>query len=303
MSYSLDPLLSSAYSSLVGKSPNAFQFTEGVTPLSTWPEALAAVATYLAVIFGGQAIMRSYAPVNLPLLSKIHNASLTVGSFVLLVWMLDQVSPILYNHGLWYAICNPKAYTQRLELLYYINYLFKYYELIDTLFLMLKKKKLEFLHYYHHSMTLMLCFVQLHGQTSLSWLPIVLNLMVHVVMYYYYLLTCFGIRVWWKKHLTTLQIVQFVLDLIFVYAGAYSYFAYTYFSFLPNYGSCAGSETAALFGVGSLTSYLVLFVQFFIATYNRPKPATANGEAKAKGGGANGVAQMNGGGANGVRHE
>jgi len=189
--------------------------------------------------------------------------------------MLDQVLPIIHQHGLWYAMCNEGAYTQRLELLYYINYLFKYYELLDTLFLMLKKKKLEFLHYYHHSMTLILCFTQLQGHTSLSWFVIVLNLMVHVVMYYYYLLTCFGVRVWWKKHLTTLQIVQFVLDLAFVYICAYSYFAYTYFSFLPNNGSCAGSETAALFGVVSLTSYLLLFIQFFIATYNNKKSTTA----------------------------
>jgi len=141
-------------------------------------------------------------------------------------------------------------------------------------------------------MTLILCFTQLQGRTSLSWFVIVLNLTVHVVMYYYYLLTCFGVRVWWKKHLTTLQIIQFVLDLAFVYVCAYSYFAYTYAPGLPNYGSCAGSETAALFGVISLTSYLLLFIQFFIETYNKKKTSAAlivNGGVKA----ANGV-KMNG---------
>lgn len=34
-------------------------------------------------------------------------------------------------------------------------------------------------------------------------------------------------------------------------------------------GKCAGEEFAALAGIGIISSYLVLFISFYIATYNK----------------------------------
>lgn len=78
---------------------------------------------------------------------------------------------------------------------------------------MAKKKPLTFLHCYHHPATVFLCFTQLYGNTPISWIPISLNLLVHVVMYWYYFQAARGVKVWWKKWITKLQIMQFVLDL------------------------------------------------------------------------------------------
>ena len=53
-----------------------------------------------------------------------------------------QIVPVVWKHGFFYAICNNKSWTPRLETYYIINYLFKYWELADTMFLVVKKKPL-----------------------------------------------------------------------------------------------------------------------------------------------------------------
>ena len=89
-------------------------------------------------------------------------------------------------------------------------------------------------------------------------------------MYWYYFQAARGIRIWWKRYITILQIVQFVIDLGFVYFASYTYFTSTYFKWMPNAGSCAGEEFAAFSGVAILSSYLVLFLGFYAATYKKP---------------------------------
>lgn len=45
---------------------------------------------------------------------------------------------------------------------------------------------------------------------------------------------------------------------------------------MPNMGNCAGEEFAAFAGIGILSSYLVLFISFYFATYKKDgkKPTT-----------------------------
>ena len=57
-------------------------------------------------------------------------------------------------------------------------------------------------------------------------------------------------------------------------------------------GSCAGTESAAVFGCALLTSYLLLFIDFYVRTYKKPvkgKAPQTNGKPIANGNG-NGVA-------------
>jgi hypothetical protein len=125
---------------------------------------------------------------------------------------------------------------------------------------------------------MVLCFSQLKGKTTVSWVPITLNLFVHVLMYYYYALSAYGVKgIWWKKYLTSLQIAQFIIDLFIVYFCTYTYFSYTYWPWFPDWGYCAGTESSALFGCALLSSYLLLFINFYRLTYKKKHAAsTAN---------------------------
>ncbi|KDR84990.1 hypothetical protein GALMADRAFT_233524 [Galerina marginata CBS 339.88] len=259
-----------------------YSYVDGTTPLSTDRAVLSALASYLVIIFSIQAFMKNHQPLKLTSLFQVHNVILSSGSLMLLILMLEEILPMIWNNGFHHALCAREAWTPRLEFYYMINYYFKYLELLDTVFLTLKKKPLQFLHVFHHSATALLCYTQLNGKTSISWSVITLNLAVHVVMYYYYYATAGGARFWWKKYLTSMQITQFIIDLGIVYFGTYERMAFAYYPDLPFIGNCAGSEKAALFGCALLTSYLGLFINFYFQTYKKPvltKKTASNGVA------------------------
>ncbi|KAJ2901501.1 fatty acid elongase (Gns1) [Zalerion maritima] len=264
------PIFDKAFTAVAGFPTSEFYFEPGNTPMSTLRETSIFIVIYYIVIFGGRELMRNREPFKLKSIFLVHNFILTAVSAILLALFIEQLVPIVVRGGLFHAICDRNGgWTHNLVVLYYLNYLTKYLELMDTVFLFLKKKPLTFLHCYHHGATALLCYTQLIGSTSVSWTVIDLNLAVHVVMYWYYFQSARGIRVGWKEWVTRLQIIQFVIDIGFVYFASYTYFTSTYFPHMPNMGNCAGEEFAAFAGIGIISSYLVLFVSFYFATYGK----------------------------------
>ncbi|WFD24185.1 very-long-chain 3-oxoacyl-CoA synthase [Malassezia equina] len=234
----------------------------GVTPMSTLPEVLAGAAGYLIIVLGGQQVMRLFPAVpahwlRLPFL--VHNLLLSLGSLLLLLLYLERVIPFMATYGLHPSLCSHKIFGI-VELYHIINYYFKYWEFADTFFLVLKKKKLMFLHVYHHMATAALCYSQIQYETPVSWIVICMNLGVHVIMYGYYAMATLGIRCPWKKWITTGQILQFVIDLVFCLYAWYNHTAANLSFHLPHVGPCDGSPSAAVLGVFVLTSYLFLFI-------------------------------------------
>jgi elongation of very long chain fatty acids protein 7 len=103
----------------------------------------------------------------------------------------------------------------------YMYFICKLIELLDTVFFVMRKKQrqISFLHLYHHAMMPICAWIGVRfvpgGHATLLGL---VNSFIHILMYAYYMLSAFGPKMqkylWWKKHLTSLQLVQFSIILV-----------------------------------------------------------------------------------------
>eukprot|EP00966_Prymnesium_polylepis_P332911 7388387-Prymnesium_polylepis.1 len=108
----------------------------------------------------------------------------------------------------------------------YIYYVSKYYELVDTLLLMLRRKRIIALHALHHGLIPLVMCVLFDGRVSVSLVSLsVVNSFVHIVMYAYFLTTALGRKPpdAMRKQITRLQIVQFSTG---VFGGGYYWCCY-----------------------------------------------------------------------------
>lgn len=120
----------------------------------------------------------------------------------------------------------------------YVFYLSKILDFMDTFFIIAEKrwKQLSFLHVYHHTSIFLVRpkpmipprdistppssvspFRQFYwlnvnvGYDGDVYLTIVLNGLIHTVMYTYYFVSLHTSKIWWKSGLTMSQMIQFVL--------------------------------------------------------------------------------------------
>jgi fatty acid elongase 3 len=136
------------------------------------------------------------------------------------------------------------------------------------LLLALRGRPTPALHTFHHAATLILCWSQLVDDTAAQVVPIALNLAVHVAMYFYYALATLGRDVWWKRHLTRAQIIQFAADVPACgLALLLRVNAERGWGWLGGATHCRGTHRAAYAGIGLLAAYLALFIKLYVDTY------------------------------------
>ncbi|CRK95430.1 CLUMA_CG008727, isoform B, partial [Clunio marinus] len=122
--------------------------------------------------------------------------------------------------------CQPVDYSNHPSTLRMVHacwwyYFSKFTEFFDTIFFVMRKKtsQVTTLHVIHHGVMPMSVWFGVKftpgGHSTFFGL---LNTAVHIVMYSYYLFAAMGPQyqkyLWWKKYLTGLQMVQFVLIML-----------------------------------------------------------------------------------------
>ncbi|NWH99362.1 ELOV6 protein, partial [Tichodroma muraria] len=215
---------------------------------------------YFILIFGIQHFMKERRPFNLRAPLILWSFSLTLFSFTAACRIWKQMAFLLLTKGFKQSVCSQSFYVHPVSKLWiYLFVLSKLVEMGDTLFIVLRKKKLIFLHWYHHFLTMILSWYGYKVMTSgIGW-NAALNLSIHTVVYCYYTVTALGIRVPRPIMIliTTLQIVQmtgFVIINIFVF-------------FWKDDKLCQTTWPMLILSFGLYTTLLVLFYNFFVKTY------------------------------------
>ncbi|KAG5979552.1 hypothetical protein E4U55_005034 [Claviceps digitariae] len=95
----------------------------------------------------------------------------------------------------------------------WIFYLSKFYEVLDTFIILAKGKFSSTLQTYHHAGAMLCMWAGMRYMSAPIWVFTLVNSFIHALMYTYYTLTAFSIRVPLvvKRTLTTMQITQFIV--------------------------------------------------------------------------------------------
>lgn len=225
--------------------------------------AIQACFAYFLVIFGIKyVVMRNRAPFNLTLPLNIWNALLALFSIMGTVMLFPEFIGTIQNNGFQASYCKVYGFTKGSNGFWgWLFIVSKLFELADTVFLVLRKKPLMFLHWYHHILTLIYAFYSYPHTPGFNRWGIFMNFFVHAFMYSYYFLCSMKMRIPRRvaMFITSLQILQFVLSvLILAHLGILIYVRKV---------DCDFDDSIFKLALFMDITYLILFVNFFCKAY------------------------------------
>ncbi|XP_013097807.2 elongation of very long chain fatty acids protein F [Stomoxys calcitrans] len=182
------------------------------------------ISVYLLFVYKiGPAFMKNREPYKLKTFILIYNALQVLACVYIVLKILQLTSWDIFD----FSICSVYAQNTPERMAYdkvtYFAFWIKNLELIDTICFVLRKKQTQVtpLHVFHHSSVLTLVYIVLNYHRGNGALyPLLLNSVVHIVMYSYYFLAnvCGPVfmrrLLWFKKSITIVQMVQFMFILL-----------------------------------------------------------------------------------------
>eukprot|EP00026_Physarum_polycephalum_P002233 Phypoly_transcript_02238.p1 GENE.Phypoly_transcript_02238~~Phypoly_transcript_02238.p1 ORF type:complete len:280 (+),score=32.56 Phypoly_transcript_02238:91-840(+) len=241
--------------------------------LNVWPPLpslsfqVGSLVVYWITLIAIQRVMKNRKPFELRGISAVHNLIMTLMSLAFTLGIGWHILRTYQKFGLYATYCGANPEWDD-KLAFWTNwfYLSKFYEYFDTIILVLRKRDPGRLHIIHHSITGIVCWVAMYTEIIMGWITAFNNSLIHVFMYWYYFKQTLGISVWWKKYLTTGQIIQFFLD----HVTSYPFF-YLWYTGQP----CRGTITAWTIANSAGVILVCLFIEFYIATYSPAKKVRA----------------------------
>ncbi|XP_068084874.1 very long chain fatty acid elongase 7 [Anabrus simplex] len=213
----------------------------------------------------GPRFMQSLEPFQLKRIIIVYNISQIILNLLLAYKIILCIRMYGYN-----LLCEPAKFENTPEALQEVSitrsyHLLKAYDLLDTVFHVLRKKDshISFVHVYHHIGMYFATWV------SVKFLPgghfasmAFINVGVHTIMYTYFLITSITSDhkkyAWWKKYVTQLQMAQFLFNTIQLGLPLVS-------------SKCEYPRWPLLLMVPQNMLMFLLFADFYNTAYIRPK--------------------------------
>ena len=152
----------------------------------------------------------------------VHNLGLAIASLVLLMGIIYAAYISRKFESVHAALCYPFLDEKLAMMVGRYFYLTKYWEWVDTAFIITAGKEISWLQYTHHMSTAILVYANIAPViSSASLLACFTNTFVHVFMYFYYAFP-HGFMRKYRQWITTIQIIQHCMCL--------SGFTYIYFN-------------------------------------------------------------------------
>ena len=242
-----------------------------------WTPSLICVA-YLALVFGGQRVMRDRKPFKLVDALALWNFSLSLFSFVGAYRTVPHLLHNVMSRSFESTICTAAAddWGDGATGLWVQLFIFsKVPELVDTAFIVLRKKPLIFLHWYHHVTVLLYCFHAYKTEAPQALYFVAMNYTVHAVMYGYYCLMALRMKPKWLPPIviTFMQLSQMVVGVGVQIASMIKH------AYSP---SCPTNFENVVAGGVMYASYFGLFFKFLVERFFLTPPPQARNEAAVK---------------------
>ncbi|XP_040568171.1 very long chain fatty acid elongase AAEL008004 isoform X2 [Lepeophtheirus salmonis] len=237
---------------------------------SIYPTLFIILCYLILIKIIGPYFMKNRKPFEFKNIMQFYNAFQVGFSFWLFYYGISLGWATHYN---W--VCQPvekdatpNSLPMQMAEMVWWYYFSKFTEFVDTIIFVLRKKnnQVSFLHVFHHSS------MPLFSWILLRWAPGghetfggVINALVHVFMYSYYFLSSLGPSIapylWWKKYLTIMQLIQFLLVLLKSSV------------ILLGIVDCGFPWQISLMSLSIIIPFIGLFSNFFVVEYSKRKNA------------------------------
>ena len=183
---------------------------------SNWTQCFWYSLVYVTAIFIGKRVMKEKERFEIRVLLVLWSAGLAAFSILGALRTLPEMVYVIREHGWEYSMCSPSYFAGPVRFWAYMFTVSKVYELGDTLFIVLRKQPLIFLHYYHHISVLCYVWYSYTDHPGPGRWFMVMNYTVHAFMYSYYTLRAMKLRIprFVNMILTMLQISQMVIGIV-----------------------------------------------------------------------------------------